>query len=106
MNKSTEYEFGNKDILIKNINKLLNDINQEIINPNVCHRLFLLMNSVHQSANCSTYFGLGKTYTFGSRMSGLALKNSDVDLYFDIGNYFYNSYYFNEISTYIKMIVI
>lgn len=98
MNKSTEYEFGNKDILLKNINKLLIDINQEIINPDVFNRLFMLMSSVHQCANCSKYFGYCRTYTFGSRMSGLALRNSDVDLYFDIGNYFNNSYYFKEIS--------
>lgn len=87
LNKSTEYEFGNKDILLKNINRLLIDINQEIVNPDVCNRLLLLMNSVHQCADCSNYFRGGKTYAFGSRMSGLALKNSDVDLYFDIGNH-------------------
>lgn len=59
-------------------------INQEIANSNISQRLTLLINAVHRCA--SQYFLNGKIYAFGSRMSGLALKESDVDLYFDIGN--------------------
>lgn len=59
-------------------------IKQEITNPSINNRLFLLINSIHRCA--SQYFSFSKTYAFGSRMSGLALKDSDVDLYFDIGN--------------------
>lgn len=59
-------------------------INQEISNPEIIGRLFLLLNSIHSCAG--QHFKSSKTYAFGSRMSGLALKDSDVDLYFDIGN--------------------
>lgn len=84
LNKTTEYEFGNKEILIKTINTQLEAINNEISNPEIFQRLHLLINAVHR---CSGQCFLGsKTYAFGSRMSGLALKESDVDLYFDIGN--------------------
>lgn len=60
------------------------EINQEISNPDIIDRLFLLVNSIHSCAG--QHFKGSKTYAFGSRMSGLALKDSDVDLYFDIGN--------------------
>lgn len=60
------------------------EIKQEISNPDIIDRLFLLVNSIHSCAG--QHFKGSKTYAFGSRMSGLALKDSDVDLYFDIGN--------------------
>lgn len=85
MNKTTEFEFGNKEVLIKTINAQIMAINQEISNPNILHRLQLLINAIHRCAG--PHFLSSKTYAFGSRMSGLALKDSDVDLYFDIGNY-------------------
>lgn len=85
MNKTTEFEFGNKEVLIKTIDAQLMAINQEISNPNILHRLQLLISAIHSYAG--PHFLHSKTYAFGSRMSGLALKDSDVDLYFDIGNY-------------------
>ncbi|VVC43544.1 Hypothetical protein CINCED_3A009726 [Cinara cedri] len=88
LSKFTVFEFGNKDILLNNINKLFNEINEEIINPDVHKRLMLLMTSVHQCADPLRHFKVGKVYAFGSRMSGLPLKDSDVDLYFDIGKAF------------------
>lgn len=84
LSKTTEFEFGNQDLLLKTINTQLMVIKQEITNPEIHNRLFLLINSIHRCA--SQYFLFSKTYAFGSRMSGLALKESDVDLYFDIGN--------------------
>jgi DNA polymerase sigma len=71
-------------MLLKAINTQLAAINQEISNPDIIGRLFLLVNSIHSCAG--QHFKGSKTYAFGSRMSGLALKDSDVDLYFDIGN--------------------
>jgi DNA polymerase sigma len=84
LNRITEQEFGNKEILMKTINKQLEAINNEISNPNMFQRLFMLINAIHRYSG--QYFLGSKTYAFGSRMSGLALKESDVDLYFDIGN--------------------
>lgn len=95
VHKTTEYEFGNKNLLLKTINTQLMVIKLEITNPDIHNRLFLLVNSIHRCA--SQYFLFGKTYAFGSRMSGLALKESDVDLYFDIGNV--NSLYFRLIPS-------
>lgn len=81
---TTKCEFGNKEILLKNVDTQMIAISQEIANSNISHRLFLLINAVLRCA--SQYFLNAKIYAFGSRMSGLALKDSDVDLYFDIGN--------------------
>uniref|UniRef100_A0A2S2QSL2 Speckle targeted PIP5K1A-regulated poly(A) polymerase n=2 Tax=Sipha flava TaxID=143950 RepID=A0A2S2QSL2_9HEMI len=86
LNRITEQEFGNKEILMKTINKQLEAINNEISNPNMFQRLFMLINAIHRYSG--QYFLGSKTYAFGSRMSGLALKESDVDLYFDIANTF------------------
>lgn len=84
LHRTTQFEFGNKEILLKSINTQLIAINHEICKPDMYHRLALLINSIHcYSGQC---FLNSKTYVFGSRMSGLALKDSDVDLYFDIGN--------------------
>lgn len=82
LQKITEYEFGNQDKLIKTIDTLFISINQEISNSDIYPRLIMLINAVQRSASC---FNDGQIYPFGSRMSGLALKESDVDLYFDIG---------------------
>lgn len=84
LNKTTEYEFGNKEILLKAINAQLKAINQEITHPNISNRLTLLMNSIYRCGG--QLFYCSRTYPFGSRMSGLAVKESDVDLYYDIGN--------------------
>lgn len=83
LNKTTEKEFGNKEILMKAINTQLEAINNEISNPNIIHRLHLLLIAIHRCGG--QHFLACKTYAFGSRMSGLALKESDVDVYFDIG---------------------
>lgn len=77
-------EFRNKEVLLKSIDAQIIEIKQEISNPDIIDRLFLLVNSIHSCAG--QHFKGSKTYAFGSRMSGLALKDSDVDLYFDIGN--------------------
>lgn len=82
--KITEYEFGNYERLLHIINTQLLAINLEISNSDIAQRLILLINSIHRCAG--QHFLDGKIYAFGSRMSGLALKDSDVDLYFDIGN--------------------
>lgn len=84
LNKITEQEFGNKEILMKTIDKQLEAINNEISNSNIYQRLYSLINAIHRYSGHD--FSRSKTYAFGSRMSGLALKESDVDLYFDIGN--------------------
>lgn len=34
----------------------------------------------------SCFKNFGRVYVFGSRLYGIAKDNSDVDLYFDIGN--------------------
>ncbi|XP_025198194.1 uncharacterized protein LOC112596619 [Melanaphis sacchari] len=86
LNKTTIFEFGNKAVLLKSIDTQLAEINQEISNPDIIDRLFLLVNSIHSYAG--QHFKGSKTYAFGSRMSGLALKDSDVDLYFDIADTF------------------
>ncbi|XP_060841499.1 uncharacterized protein LOC132922160 [Rhopalosiphum padi] len=86
LHKTTISEFGNKTMLLKAINTQLAAINQEISNPDIIGRLFLLVNSIHSCAG--QHFKGSKTYAFGSRMSGLALKDSDVDLYFDIADTF------------------
>jgi len=85
LHKITKYEFGNKEILTKIINSQLLAINQEISNSDITKRLINLINSIYYYAG--NHFLGGKIYAFGSRMSGLALKDSDVDLYFDIGNF-------------------
>lgn len=91
LHKITEYEFGHKDTLVKIIDTQLMAINQEISNSDISQRLMLLISSIHR---CSGHHFIGsKTYPFGSRMSGLALKESDVDLYFDIGNTIINVKY-------------
>jgi len=84
LDKTTVFEFGNKEVLLKSIDTQIMEIKQEISNPDIIDRLFLLVNSIHSCAG--QHFKGSKTYAFGSRMSGLALKDSDVDLYFDIGN--------------------
>ncbi|XP_050432069.1 uncharacterized protein LOC126840408 [Adelges cooleyi] len=86
LNKLTEYEFGNKIVIMKLIEAQLDEITYEITNPSIPNKLILLINSIHRCAGPT--FLYGKTYAFGSRMSGLALRDSDVDLYFDIGNTF------------------
>jgi len=83
LNNTTVFEFGNKDVLLKSVNTQFIAIKQEISSPDITTRLFLLVNSIHSCAG--QHFKGSKTYAFGSRMSGLALKDSDVDLYFDIG---------------------
>jgi len=60
-------------------------INQEISFSDIYHRITLLINAIHFYAGI--YFMRSKIYVFGSRMSGLALKESDVDLYYDIGEF-------------------
>jgi len=83
LNNTTRIEFGNKGKLLQIINMQLMAIKQEISNSDIHRRLTILINSIH---HCSgQYFMYGKIYAFGSRMSGLALKDSDVDLYYDIG---------------------
>lgn len=59
-------------------------IKQEITNPDILERISLLTRSIKYCV--WPHFKSGKAYPFGSRMSGLALKESDVDVYFDIGN--------------------
>lgn len=86
LHKTTVFEFGNKEVLLKSIDKQIMEIKQEISNPDIIDRLFLLVNSIHSCAG--QHFKESKTYAFGSRMSGLALKDSDVDLYFDIAGTF------------------
>lgn len=86
LQRITEYEFGNKETLTKIINSQLLDIKKEISNSDIDQKLINLISSIHIYAG--QYFLNGKIYAFGSRMSGLALKDSDVDLYFDIGNFY------------------
>ncbi|XP_050540985.1 uncharacterized protein LOC126905387 isoform X2 [Daktulosphaira vitifoliae] len=86
LNKQTELEFSHKIHLIKLIDDQLNEITYEITNPSIPNRLISLINSIYYCAGPHFYFG--RTYVFGSRMSGLAVRDSDVDLYFDIGNTF------------------
>ncbi|XP_060862607.1 uncharacterized protein LOC132939454 [Metopolophium dirhodum] len=86
LHKTTVFEFGNKEVLLKSIDTQIMEIKQEISNPDIIDRLFLLVNSIHSCAG--QHFKGSKTYAFGSRMSGLALQDSDVDLYFDIAGTF------------------
>lgn len=83
LNNTTRIEFRNKGILLQIINMQLMAIKQEISNSKIHHRLTMLINSIHRCSG--QYFMYGKIYAFGSRMSGLALQDSDVDLYYDIG---------------------
>lgn len=69
---------------MKSINTQLESINQEINNHDTFNKLNLIFNSIR---NCAKHHIIGsETYVFGSRISGLALPNSDVDLYISIGN--------------------
>ncbi|XP_003246117.1 terminal uridylyltransferase Tailor-like [Acyrthosiphon pisum] len=90
LDKTTLYEFGNKEVLIKSIDtQLVEIINQEMSNIDIMDRLLLLINSIYKCTNnLDNDFEGSKIYLFGSRMSGLALKDSDVDLYFCIAGTF------------------
>jgi len=84
LHKTTLFEFGNKEVLLKSIDTQLVEINdQGMFNIDIMDRLLLLINSVYKCTD--NYFEGSKIYLFGSRMSGLALKDSDVDLYFCSG---------------------
>ncbi|KAE9529068.1 hypothetical protein AGLY_012022 [Aphis glycines] len=90
---TTEYEILSKlhnketnqpESLLKSINTQLESINQEINNHYTFDKLNLIFNSIR---NCAKHHLIGsETYAFGSRISGLALPNSDIDLYISIGN--------------------
>jgi len=82
---TTMHEFGNKEGLLKCIDsQFVEIINQDMYNIDMTNKLLLLINSVYECTGSN--FKGSKTYLFGSRMSGLALQDSDVDLYFSIGN--------------------
>ncbi|XP_015377735.1 PREDICTED: terminal uridylyltransferase 7-like [Diuraphis noxia] len=84
---TTKHEFGNKEVLLKcNDTQFVEIIKQDMYNIDMVDRLLLLINSIY---GCTDFHFKGsKTYLFGSRMSGLALQNSDVDLYFSIAGTF------------------
>lgn len=92
LNNTTRNEFENQETLQQIISIQLKAINQEISNLDIHHRLTMLINAIHYSSG--QHFMQSRIYAFGSRMSGLALKESDVDLYFDIGKI--NSYMFTK----------
>jgi len=85
LHKTTLSEFRNKEVLLKSIDtQFVKIINQEMSNIDIMDRLLLLINSIYKCTE--NHFEGSKIFLFGSRMSGLALKDSDVDLYFCIGN--------------------
>ncbi|XP_026819407.1 terminal uridylyltransferase Tailor-like [Rhopalosiphum maidis] len=86
VNKTEVMQFVNNKSLIKSINTQLAAINQEIYNHDIIDRLDLLLNSIRICA-CHHFKG-SRTYAFGSRITGLANKHSDVDLYIEIANSF------------------
>jgi len=84
LHKTTLFEFGNKEVLLRSIDtQLVEIIDQGMFNNDIMDRLLLLINSIYKCTD--NYFEGSKIYLFGSRMSGLALKDSDVDLYFCSG---------------------
>jgi hypothetical protein len=77
-------QFVNNKSLIKSINTQLAAINQENYNHDIIDRLDLLLNSIRICV-CHHFKG-SRIYAFWSRITGLANKHSDVDLYIEIGN--------------------
>lgn len=63
------------ECLISSMDRITND-------PSVRNRLDTLKKSIESCIKNS-----GRVYIYGSRMYGIAKDDSDVDLYFDIGNF-------------------